>query len=61
MYTVELFAVATKPYGVVAPKNLLDAIFQTILGNFQIAQDAIASEDELKRPDFRPDFIELAR
>jgi len=47
VYAAELFAVATETYRVVALENLHGAILQAVFGNFQVAQNAVATQDQL--------------
>ena len=58
VYAAKLFAVATETYGVVAQENLDDAISQSVFGNFQIAQNAVATQDQLHWADFCPNGVE---
>src|SRR5450830_1709324 len=51
MYAVKLLTETAETDGVVALENLPDAILQTVLGDFQIAQHAVADQNQLGRPD----------
>src|SRR6185369_1720900 len=51
MHTVELLAIGAETDGVVVAKDLPHLLLDAGLGDFQIAQHAVAGEDELQRAD----------
>ncbi|MDP2096969.1 MAG: hypothetical protein Q8K50_24245 [Hydrogenophaga sp.] len=55
---MKLFAVTVKTNRVVAAEYFRDATLQTVLGYLQLAQDAIAGDDELGLTYFRTDTVE---
>ena len=53
MEAIELLTVCVEAYCIVPPEDLGDTIFQSSGGNLQFAEDAVATESELRRADFR--------
>src|SRR5437867_4286221 len=55
VHTAVLLAVGSKAHRVVLVENFRDLVLQTLLGDLQVAQDAVAGEDHVRRANFRTD------